>query len=103
MHRDEPGAQRGRVTHASSHSVRNVVELEIEKHIAAARANLADDPGTGGREQLIANFIEPAAVAKIIDEVERVLRGRHIERDDWNGCHWRSGCGIRRSRLTPIP
>ncbi len=65
----------------SSDGVGNVVELEVEEDLEAAMAQGFEQRIAGGVEEFHAD-LEPAASAiEAVDEIERRLRGREVERD----------------------
>src|SRR5207253_7971576 len=94
MHGDERDAAAAQVRHRPRDRLRDVVHLEIGKHLVAA----LDEPFheleiAGGHEELEPHLVEARRGAEPLDQRTRFGSARHIERDDqpfsaWNRAHW---------------
>src|SRR5687767_4194313 len=87
MHGREPHTHARNAPHRACYSIGDVVELEIEKDVAAGVTHPLDDVRTRGREQLIPHLVEPALLIECLNERHCTLGIREIERYDRNCCH----------------
>ena len=87
MHRRETNAHRSDIAHRTRNRVRDVVKLEIQKHIASGVAKPLHNVRTGCSEQLASDFIKPATLIECLHERHRTLGVRKIEGNYRDGCH----------------
>ena len=82
MDRHKLRANRRCAASGATHRVRDVVQLEVQKHVLAERAQRLNDLRPGGGKQFTADFIEVTGGAEPIDHGKRKLGAGKIERDD---------------------
>src|SRR5687768_405416 len=83
VHGEERGAVAAQVGDRAAHRLRNVVQLEVGKHLVAARGEPAEELEVAfGGEELQADLVEARRVAQLLDQGTRFLGSRHVERDD---------------------
>jgi hypothetical protein len=81
VNREERSSAVGDGTDCSGDGVGNVVKFEVEEDLEAAIAKCFEQRIAGGIEELHADFEPATGALEAIDEVERGLRGREVERD----------------------
>ena len=82
VHVDHPDAEPRRGGHRAGHGIRDVVELQIEKHAVAARHKVVDERRAVAGEEPAAD-LEPAGdAAKTIGQRERICSGVDVECDE---------------------
>src|SRR5688572_2291319 len=83
VHGEEGGAVAAQVGDCAAHRLRDVVQLEVGKHLVAARGEPGEELEVAlGGEKLKADLVEARRVAQLLDQRARLLGGRHVERDD---------------------
>lgn len=71
-----------RAAHGAGDGVWDVVQLEVEKDVLSATAELLDDAGTLGEVKLQANLVPEHVLAQGIDERQSGITGGVVQRDD---------------------
>ena len=89
------------------HGVGDVVELQVEKHFRAGRAEFTDDVRPAADKQLLADLERADKGGEFLGEFQGLLRAGQVERDDDRIVHGGSlvGCGwiVRRFRRSTAP
>ena len=78
---EQARAERRGGARRAAHGRRDVVELEVEEHVAAGLAQPAHDPGPLGREELAADLVEAAGLAELLDQTASV-RAEEVLHED---------------------
>lgn len=95
VHGDEAGAEAAGAADRPGHGVGDVVQFEVEEQVelGVAQAQLADDTGTLGDEQLEADLEHADVPSEAVSERERGGSIRYIEGDDQARAGGRHGLG----------